>query len=283
MSNTAKLIAAFRTLIDSPSVEVRTYQNTHEKWGTEEISDEHLRALIESDGEEVPIGDGSFYSPLEIQLCNHGDYYGSDIDAANMRHLGEVFGDLVTHHEWSERYLWFVFGELPIGMDVEEYAEQLTALSEMMSGLWEYPLLSDEAHSDYVHDLVQEKWDSSFNPLAEEVEDDIKERAFDASGRTPDLSERREEVTELYMREAWWIVEGYDQPINENHSISLAETIKGLGLIPRAHAAHHFGVNVHRTMSGTYWFETLPGLWSLWPTVEGNTSREYFSKWELRV
>ena len=136
---------------------------------------DEIRALVLSDGEECeyPVGnpwsDGDRLYPITLSLMAYGDGYGTDYDAANVRALREtpgvtvstpgrrddggsatvVVGDMSSFANAQ--------GETP---DPATAIEWLASLVSQMEHLTDYPLLDDDAHSEYVNELAGESWDA---------------------------------------------------------------------------------------------------------------------------
>lgn len=290
----AEIIAVWRTLFESPGVTVHTVGRDWEMWGSEEITDAHIMALMESDGETTDAEeDDTEYVGLEVQFMSHGDYHGSDIDAANLRHAKEVWGDLINSAGNSRNtYGYLVLGENPDITDPDGYMDRVKQFADAMSGLWEYPLLNDEKHSEYVRECIDEAWGGGFSSMREELVYVLSRELFTHNGESLDSDsfgygdDGDDWLYGLYVGspEAEWVIEGSADAVNVAHGRTVAEVCREIirqGLAVGAEEASTvFGVP-ELWVNDRVWFETLPGLWSAWPTVEGNTERIYCSRWQI--
>jgi hypothetical protein len=125
----------------------------------EKIDECHLAALVASDGAVT-----DQFDAVTLTLASYSDYHGASYDAANVTTLGEGPGVNVSHRHWHNggTSAWIQFGELPNGAEDGATAgiEWLTDLAESVDSMADYPVLDDEAHSQYESELQDEAWDA---------------------------------------------------------------------------------------------------------------------------
>jgi hypothetical protein len=151
-----RVVELWRRLLDSHRVTV--YEQCGWDKYMESVDDEYLYELVMSNGEETE----DVY-PVKVSLVSYSDYGGSDLDAANVRALGRLYGWVSTHTGGprGEGEAWVNLGELPPDLqeDVEWRLDQLAGLVETLEELDHHALIDDEIHSEYVSELAEEAWD----------------------------------------------------------------------------------------------------------------------------
>jgi hypothetical protein len=117
-----------------------------------------------------------------IEFCGWGDYVGSVLDRANYESLLETFGNdgfyiNAGYHEYHALQLVTdqrepMFPDLYGGIEEDEtIRERLVSLVQIFSRLEsDYPLISDEKHSEVLDTLAEEYWDDC---LWREIPDDL--------------------------------------------------------------------------------------------------------------
>lgn len=104
------------------------------------------------------------FRPLDTDLVelpvSYSDYGGSDLDAANVRALIETLREDTFVHLYGPHDS--VGLALPYGRPLPDDPdnELLTLLVGMIESLIDYALIDESTHSDYVHELADEAWDS---------------------------------------------------------------------------------------------------------------------------
>ncbi|WP_158881957.1 hypothetical protein [Amycolatopsis anabasis] len=183
--------------------------------GIDRLPDETLYALILSDGEETE----DEYA-VTLTLASYSDYGGSCCDAANVRVFRDEFGWVSTSTDGyhGDGAAWVQFGELPDTQDIGNGLDMLESLANAMDRLTDYPLLSDEAHSEYEHELQEEAWVSW-------LEWDVKSELDDQMGGYLEIFGFTDnEIRELYYsyEENEWECESATSVVNRNHDDAVA-------------------------------------------------------------
>jgi hypothetical protein len=109
-------------------------------------------------------------------LVSYGDYSSTtDADAANYRYL---FGQWAAG--MADPLLYNVGPNerdgigLAVRIGDSRWSENaLTDLIAIMNGLVDYPLISDETHSEYEHEKQEEWWDGCHRDLLAEIDDEM--------------------------------------------------------------------------------------------------------------
>lgn len=160
-----------------------------------------------------------------IELTSYGDYHGSDLDAANARALVAEFGEVFYRSEGPHGSVTLSIAAAP---GVPPFARSLTesesaddwdllaSLASIMAGLADYPLISEEVHSEYIDELIGEAWDSwlrsdLLSDLADQTGDD--DLLFQPAGELVDS------IREAYLsfEHNEWVAETATSVVNHRH------------------------------------------------------------------
>ncbi|HET9144024.1 MAG TPA: hypothetical protein VFO68_32005 [Actinophytocola sp.] len=122
------------------------------------LAAKHVAALIDSDGAAT-----DEFGPVTVTLVSYSDYGGSDLDAANVRALGELPGVSVTAGgAHGEDAAWLQLGELPVlgAQTVDDGLDRLQAIVDALGRIAENGLLDDEVHTAYIDELTDQAWEA---------------------------------------------------------------------------------------------------------------------------
>lgn len=223
----------WRRLIDAPGVSV----DRRGGYGPARVTvptDEEIGWLVLANG-----GDGGPVEPIDLVLAEYSDYHGSSLDHANVRVLRDGFGVAVqdgpAFHGHSRAVV--VLGELPAADDLEESVEQLRVLVQAMEHLADYPLLSDEAHSELETELADEAWSAYlWADIRGEITDHIAAThpSCEPIGGTDDefdVSDHEDVIRELYYgyEHNEWMCESATSVTNLRHDDTMRHVIAALG------------------------------------------------------
>lgn len=209
-----RVVAAWHRLLDNPLTSV----DVHNIWTADKVAAEHLYALIVTDGEGTRDD-----CPIILTLASYSDYGGSCLDASNVRDLDGTPGVQVsTGGAHGSGSAWVQLGELPSnGDDIDTGIGWLESLANTMDGLTDYPLISDETHSEYVHELAEESWDQSLGWITRSDLDDL------AGGDVSDFGFTDDEIRDLYYGYDGneWTCDTATEVRNERHADAVAHVL----------------------------------------------------------
>ena len=216
-----ELVELWRELIEHDRVDLPRHCLDYR--GRVSVTDEQIAEAIAEFGDVE----------AEITLASCSDYGGSSIDRANVRVFRDEFGTeaLEDWGAWSESRAYVRLGEPVSGADADDpqdQAERLRALIDVLDGLMDYPLISDESHSELEMELAEEAWDSwLWQDIRSEVETILEERWGDDWQDAPDACEFEDKIREAYYShdDTWWYAETANSAINENHDRVLKEVL----------------------------------------------------------
>jgi hypothetical protein len=172
---------------------------------------------------------------VTLRLVSYGYANGNDLDAANYRELLERYGNVFFteaetsswyNRDYSRRSLYLINdrGMIPFSIypdfSTEDMIDTLRLLTADLLRLVEYPLLSEESHSEYVDDLAGEAWSQwLWQDVLSELEDLRPE---------DDLSLFQERVHELYYgyEHNEWSCETAVSVVNLRHEEAVAHVAK---------------------------------------------------------
>ncbi|GAB3475349.1 hypothetical protein [Amycolatopsis cihanbeyliensis] len=207
-----RAVNVWKRLIDNHLTSIAHDERGYSRYA-DRIEDEHLYALIVSDGEET---DG--YGPVTLTLAEYCDYGGSCVDAANVKSFDGEFGwvSTSTNGVHGSGSAWVQLGELPDIDDIDNGLAMLEMLADTMDGLTDYPLISDEAHSEYVNELAEEAWDQF---LGWDVRSELAELLGCDEYHLDDFQFSEDEIRELYysFEDNEWNCETATSVVNGRH------------------------------------------------------------------
>lgn len=127
---------------------------------------------------------------LLVELLSYSDYGGSDLDAANVEALEDMFTPYAFVHLYGPH--GSVGLAVPFGRPLPEDpgCEQLSRLVATVEGLLDCPLVDEETHSRYVEELADAAWSQwlSFDVVREledyAPDDAASDALFDCGGET---------------------------------------------------------------------------------------------------
>lgn len=178
-----------------------------------------------------------------IDLVSYGDYHGSDLDAANARALVAEFGDVFYRNDGPHGSVSLSIAAAP-GVppfapppdpanstgDWENDWETLASLAATMTRLTDYPLISEEAHAEYINELVTEAWDSW-------LRSDLLSDLATATG-SDDLYEPADELADQ-VREAYlsfenneWVAQSATSVVNLRHRDAVRHVLTTVFYLP---------------------------------------------------
>ncbi len=204
-----RAVNAWERLVDNHLTSLTVESGRWSRYGTEEIPAEQLYALIMSDGEET-----NDWYPVRLTLAEYSDYGGSCCDAANVRSLEDASGVTVSKNGvHGAGSAWITLGELPDLNDVDNGIAILEDLADTFDRLTDYPLISDEAHSDYVTELAEEAWDQW---LGSDAIGDLAELAGCDTYEFEDFGYDEDAIREMYYmyEENEWYCETATSVVN---------------------------------------------------------------------
>lgn len=214
-----RAVNAWERLVGNHLTSLTVEDGRWSRYGTEEIPAEQLYALIVSDGEGT-----ADWAPVTLTLAEYSDYGGHCCDAANVRSLEGTPGVTVSKHGiHGAGSAWLILGELPDLEDVDNGIAILEDLADTFDRLTDYPLISDEDHSDYVTELAEEAWEQW---LGSDVVSELAELAGCDTYEFEDFGYGEETIREMYYsyEESEWNCETATSVVNARHD----DTVKSI-------------------------------------------------------